>query len=247
MKIGFCQYSPSSDPEESMKRALQLIADTKITKDNIDLLIFPELAFSNYLLSFDDAKKVAENEKDSKTIEFCQELSIALDCWVFAGFVLEDNGLFNAMCAVKDQNVCIHRKTKLYYDDLKWAKEGQKITTIDTEFGKIMMALGTEIDQMDEDTEINEFSSKVVQNSCDLIVCCASILKLDSKDLTLENYAQWFQDLIGRNCKLALCNRIGMEQDDEFAGHSCTFCFEMNEMKVMELGCCEVFSIINVE
>jgi hypothetical protein len=109
---------------------------SRIQPQSLDLLCFPEMAFSGYV--FENASAITpylEHPRTGTTSRFCSDLAKRLQCYVLAGFPeklspTEDRktGQVGANSAAfygpDGEWVGGYRKTNLYKTDLTWAKPG---------------------------------------------------------------------------------------------------------------------------
>jgi predicted amidohydrolase len=108
----------------------------RIHPQSLDLLCFPEMAFSGYV--FENSAAITpylEHPRTGPTSQFCADIAKKLQCYVLAGFpeklsLDEDRktdqvGANSAVFYGPDGEwVGGYRKTHLYETDLTWAKPG---------------------------------------------------------------------------------------------------------------------------
>ena len=128
-------YVESKHPHQIPLPRLTL-APLRIQPQSLDLLCFPEMAFSGYV--FENAAAITpylEHPRTGTTSVFCSDLAKKLKCYVLAGFPeilspTEDRKINQvgansaAFYGPDGEWVGGYRKTHLYETDLTWAKPG---------------------------------------------------------------------------------------------------------------------------
>ena len=113
-----------------------ILAHHRIQPNSLDLLCFPEMAFTGYV--FENASAIApylERPRTGPTSIFCSNLAKKLKCYVVAGFpeklsptedrMINQVGANSAVLYGPDGEwVGGYRKSHLYETDLTWAKPG---------------------------------------------------------------------------------------------------------------------------
>ncbi|KAF9262995.1 carbon-nitrogen hydrolase [Marasmius fiardii PR-910] len=154
LRIAVVQFSPKiGQIQANIKKARELCR--KIEPRSVDLVCFPEMAFSGYV--FENAKAIKpylEPRRTGPTSQFCSELAKSLECYVIAGYPerLEDDELGRnadtkdtsqsgsggpvgansaVLCGPDGEWVGDYRKTHLFQIDESWAKAGSGFKTFD--------------------------------------------------------------------------------------------------------------------
>mmetsp|Transcript_15264 Transcript_15264/g.18872 ORF Transcript_15264/g.18872 Transcript_15264/m.18872 type:complete len:308 (+) Transcript_15264:39-962(+) len=162
MKVACVQFEPvHGDTTASLAKAEELVAkklgDHTNTNTMVDLLIFPEMAFTGYLFrNPEHIFPLAEcvdgdvDEGSCETFTWCSRIARKYKCGVCAGFPRKErnnnndpkgngNGneksipkLFNSMMVVDPDGalLCVYDKHHLYEADEKWACEGYRFKEI---------------------------------------------------------------------------------------------------------------------
>ncbi|KAI0032585.1 carbon-nitrogen hydrolase [Vararia minispora EC-137] len=159
-RIGVVQFSPKhGDVEANFAKARELIAS--IEPGSLDLLCFPEMAFTGYTFSADTIRPYLEDADTGPTAAFLSSLSRNLRTHVAAGFPLAlapsesrtprladpsapSDDIYgrhldanpvgaNAALLLRPDGVlaALHRKLNLFRLDVPWAQAGEKFTTVD--------------------------------------------------------------------------------------------------------------------
>lgn len=140
LKVLTCQISPKfKDIDHNIKRAEEFLS--KYTdKDEFDVVLFPETAFTGYCFtSKDDIRPYLEEAGKGKTFELCASTAKRLNCYVICGYpelyidsTTKEEHMYNSAYVIDRQGGLIHNYKKYYmYDiDYFWAKEGPGFQTI---------------------------------------------------------------------------------------------------------------------
>ncbi|TEB40209.1 carbon-nitrogen hydrolase [Coprinellus micaceus] len=144
LRIGVVQLNPKiGQVQDNIARARELCS--KLQPKSLDILCFPEMAFSGYV--FPNASAISpylEHPRTGPTSAFCASLANQLGCYVLAGYPEKladdeertplDDGLAVGAnsCVLYDPQgewVGGYRKTNLYTTDKTWAKAGTGFTS----------------------------------------------------------------------------------------------------------------------
>lgn len=148
-KLALCQLKGSYDKEESRQTVRKYV--TEAASNGADVIALPEMWDCPY--SNDYFREYAE-PADGETVKFMSELSSELGIYLIGGSIseLDDDKVYNtAFCFDRKGNVIgRHRKTHLFDIDVEGGirfmesdtlTAGDSSTVIDTEFGKIGVAI----------------------------------------------------------------------------------------------------------
>ncbi|KAF8182284.1 carbon-nitrogen hydrolase [Pholiota molesta] len=126
LRIGVVQLSPKiGQVQANLARARELCR--KIQPQSLDLLCFPEMAFTGYV--FENASAISpylEQPRIGATSQFCSELAKKLGCYVIAGYpeqLGEDEPRIHKGTEV--------RQSHLFDMDIPWAKAGTGFATFE--------------------------------------------------------------------------------------------------------------------
>ena len=174
-KMAGCQMMPSEDVSVSRERFEKMAREA--AANGADLLVFPEMWTVPYI-----GKLFGENkEKEGgESYRLMSRLAKELGVYIFGGSIPEEDGenVYNT-CFVFDRNgelIGKHRKAHLFDVDIKggisftessFVSPGNKSTVVDTEFGKIGVAICFDI-------RFAEFSRKMVKDGAQTIVLPAA-------------------------------------------------------------------------
>lgn len=166
---------PSEDAAVSRQRFEK--AAREAAAQGADILVFPEMWICPYIGELFGKSKEPEG---GETYRFMSSLAKELGVYIFGGSIPEEEGdrVYNT-CFVFDRNgelIGKHRKAHLFDVDIKggitftesnFVGRGEKSTVVDTEFGKIGVAICFDI-------RFAEFSRKMVKDGAQVIVLPAA-------------------------------------------------------------------------
>ncbi|TFK23046.1 hydrolase [Coprinopsis marcescibilis] len=160
LRIAVVQLNPKlGKVQANIQRARELCS--KLQPQALDLVCFPELAFTGYVFdSASDIEPYLEEPRLGPTSQFCSELAKRLHCYVLAGYperlsraehapndslrsFSHLNGANSAVMYGRDGEwVANYRKTNLYDTDITWAKPGTGFATLELPLPLKKLSLG---------------------------------------------------------------------------------------------------------
>lgn len=224
------QYNPiHGETKKNMEKVDQMLKDIK--KDEVDLVVFPEMAFTGYTFeSRDHISPLLEDEKEA-TFQYCRDLAKKLNCHVIAGFpeiskkVGTPSRYYNSACFVSPlgELITTYRKSFLYETDKTWAEEGGGFTSLKIQswgerenFG---IGICMDINPYEYiDSRLYEFANFHKSRGTKLLVLCANWLEGENTQLYWLNR---LRPMIGSDCIFIVANRIGTENGCTFCGRTC--------------------------
>jgi predicted amidohydrolase len=221
MKIGLVQSSPHlGDVQKNLKSHFAYIEKAK--KENVQLIIFPELSLTGYTLQ-DLVEEVALYPDSDPTFikikKASEEISI-----VFGFVEKKDNGLFyNSSAYLSDGEIKnIHRKvfppTYGMFEEMKFFAQGKNFHTFSTPFGKTGMMICYDF------LQLGACYLLFAGGSDTIIVLSAAPGRGYSKEDKFESSNMW--ESMGASLSrfstsfVVYCNRVGFEDGKVFAGGS---------------------------
>jgi NAD+ synthase (glutamine-hydrolysing) len=221
MKVALVQISPIlHDINKNFKQHLEFIEKAK--KQNVDLIIFPELSLTGYRLR-DLVPEVAINPKHHNLFHELKQLSKEIS--IVFGFVEEkERGhYFNSAAFLSNgKTLHIHRKVFLpnygMFEEAKFFNQGNIFSAFQTPFGKIGLLIC--YDFLHYGANYALFS----QGADIIIVLSAAPGRGTSEKQAFTSSHMWelMGEAISRFSTLFLiyCNRVGFEDGKSFAGGS---------------------------
>jgi len=149
LKIALCQMKVVEDKDKNLLKAEEMIRES--VKNNTNIVVLPEMFNCPYSNNFFPA--YAE-EYPGKTTLLLSGLAKELNIYIIGGSIPEaENGYIYNTCYIFDKNGNIigkHRKMHLFdveiengivFKESDTLKSGNSITVVDTEYGKIGVAI----------------------------------------------------------------------------------------------------------
>ena len=174
-KIAVCQIMPREDLELGMIKYREMVSEA--ASKGADIVVFPEMWVCPYIgANFEKYKE----PQGGRTYRFMKALASEFGIYLFVGSVPEEDGedIFNT-CYVFDRDgneIGKHRKAHLFdvnieggvcFQESYFLSPGDKSTIVDTEFGKIGLAICFDI-------RFSEFSMKMAKEGVKIIILPAA-------------------------------------------------------------------------
>jgi predicted amidohydrolase len=221
MKAALAQMTPRlGDLQYNLKLHQNIAAKAK--KENVDLLIFPELSLTGYTLK-DLTQEIAIDPKKNSIFKKIRALSQGMSL-VF-GFVEagEDGLIYNSSAFLSQgQTLHIHRKVFLptygMFEEGKFFAQGKNFRTFSTPFGKAGMMIC--YDFLHYSASYLLFAGGSGLN----IITSAAPGRGFTDELSFTTSSMW--ELMGKTISrfssafVFYCNRVGLEDGKVFAGGS---------------------------
>ena len=246
IKVLCIQFEPKYKDVKSNISHLEQMLSKYSEKDDIDIIVFPEMALSGYI--FDNAQDIQPYMSlynQGEQYEFVSNLSKRLKCYSFLGYAeVTQKGHYYNSCFIitpEGESLPSYRKHFLYTDDERWSLEGKNFGYIEITTKKgIQLKLGIGICM-----DINpykfkspfkkmEFANHCLKKNVDLIIFPTNWIDSEPNDTSelhkhdLWNY--WMERMEPykkknsknkKNVYMLCANRIGTEKTTTFHGCSC--------------------------
>jgi len=214
MRVTLAQTSPKLD-RSNLDDVVTCIQDVQV---NSDLIVFPELALSGYLLQdklFEDAWLLNE-------LKIFESLSEKID--IVVGAALQDGGVFRnaGLYYSKGKLVCKHIKVHLpnygMFEEARYFEGGDKFESFVASFQKISMLVC-------EDLWHKSVHQELITLNPDLIIVLVASPARGFNEKTLDIQNKWYKIItdVAKECsaQLLFVNRVGFEDGLGFWGGSC--------------------------
>lgn len=246
IKVLCIQFEPKYKDVKSNISHLEQMLSKYSEKDDIDIIVFPEMALCGYI--FDNAQDIQPYMSlynQGEQYEFVSNLSKRLKCYSFLGYaeVTLEGHYYNSCFIITPEGESLpsYRKHFLYTDDERWSLEGKNFGYIEITTKKgIQLKLGIGICM-----DINpykfkspfkkmEFANHCLNKNVDLIIFPTNWIDSEPNDTSelhkhdLWNY--WMERMEPykkknsknkKNVYMLCANRIGTEKTTTFHGCSC--------------------------
>ena len=215
MKVYLAQVNPTlGNTEKNLKKMLEII-EGQIEK-NMDLIVFPELSLTGYLLE-EMTYDVAINKVPVELLELSKKISI-----IFGAIELgEDLYHYNTAFYLED-GLLKHKHRKVYlptyglFDEGRYCKEGDRFRGFDTKYGRVGMLIC-------EDAFHQSSSYILGQDGAESIfILTNSPTRLSSTGLDIADTWKAICKTISvsNSCFTVMVNRVGVEDGVNFWGGS---------------------------
>ena len=249
VKIICVQYEPKYKDIKYNIKKLEYMFSSYSEKDEIDIIVFPEMTLSGYVFdNLEDIKPYTSYYDKGEQFEFVSNLSKRLKCYCFMGYAEKtyDNKYYNSCFIItpKGESLPSYRKHFLYYDDERWCLEGDRFGYMEivTKKGlKLKLGIGICMDinnyKFKSPWEKMEFATHCIKNDVDVIIFPTNWTDDEPNDLSEKNkfelYEYWLSrmepfkkrnnknNFQGKNVYFLAANRIGKEKTTCFYGCSC--------------------------
>ncbi|MEF2094724.1 carbon-nitrogen hydrolase family protein [Bacillus sp. CFBP9009] len=209
MKISLAQFKPKlKDKQANVQKIAAYMKEAKTA--GADVIVFPELAMTGYLLK-EDVNKFAEEENgpNIQTLRaICKELSLAL---VLSFPERENEFYFISVLYIDEYGVILgkYRKTHLFHTETDYFSRGTEYPVFSTKFGKVGMMICY-------DLEFPEVARILRTSGAEILFITTANMKPyeEAQSIFLKSRA------IENEIPIAICNRLGREEELEFFGSS---------------------------
>ncbi|CAD8053835.1 unnamed protein product [Paramecium primaurelia] len=252
VKVLIAQINNNYDFKANINR-INISLQKYSSKDEIDILVFPEMALIGYYYPDKNAiKPYLEEYAKGPTYEFCKQLALKLKCYVACGYAeVDGDKLYNSAVVVNREGEAVLnvRKKHLFETDKTWADEGQEFKCLEiktTKNQKIKFAFGICMDINPWEFKDNskfELADFCIQNQVDGLIFMAAWNdhEPDNNDNSgILDYWVWrlkpIRDGKSNNYHkqfLFVCSdKVGKDEKTQYMGSSCLI--KLNPAKLIQ-------------
>lgn len=214
MRITLAQISPKLS-RSNLDEVIEIINDKK---SESDLIVFPELSLSGYMLQ----DKLSEDAWDLAELDVLRELSKDIDIVVGAAFKCNEHFSNSALYFGRGQLISQHDKVYLpnygMFEEARYFKAGIIFESFVVNENRVSMVICEDL------WHKNVHHDLIVQNPDIIIALVASPARGFSTD-GLEIQKQWYEIIkrvaVECSAQLIFVNRVGFEDGIGFWGGSC--------------------------
>lgn len=214
MRVTLAQTSPKLN-RTNLNDIITYINDIKRTSD---LIVFPELALSGYLLQdklFEDAWSIDE-------LNILQTLSEEIDIVVGAalrdGDVFRNTGLYYSGGKLVSKHIKVHLPNYGMFEEARYFEGGDKFEAFEVNGRKVSMLIC-------EDLWHKSVHKELIKLSPDLIIVLVASPARGFNEHSLDIQNKWYEIIseVAKECdaQLLFVNRVGFEDGLGFWGGSC--------------------------
>ncbi|HEX55482.1 MAG: carbon-nitrogen family hydrolase [Candidatus Altiarchaeales archaeon] len=192
----------NGDKEKNLERICNIIKNSKS-----DLILFPELFTTGFV--GEKIYEFAENLNDSKTVERLSEIANGK---IIAGSIVEEDNyhIYNTFILVDDTGIIgKYRKIHLFQEEKDYFCPGSEISVINTEFGRIALAICYDI-------RFPELFREFMKNNAELVLVCANFPSIRREHWNVLIRAR----AIENQFFVVACNRVGEDMRNKYPGCS---------------------------
>lgn len=214
MRITLAQTSPKLN-RSNLGEIIEIISSVK---EQSDLIVFPELSLSGYMLQ----DKLSEDAWELAELERLRELSSDIDIVVGAAFREESHFRNTALYFSKGELLSHHNKVHLpnygMFEEARYFEAGNIFESFLLDERRVSMVIC-------EDLWHKNVHHDLIAQNPDMIIALVASPARGFSDDGLEIQKQWYEIVEGvaKECsaKLLFVNRVGFEDGLGFWGGSC--------------------------
>jgi predicted amidohydrolase len=187
-------------------------------KESSDLIIFPELSLSGYMLQ----DKLVEDAWQIEELEVLRELS--RDCDIVVGAALKEGSVFRNAALYFSEGKFVSRHNKVHlpnygmFEEARYFKAGDVFESFELYQKRISMVVC-------EDLWHENVHRDLIEQNPDIIIALVASPARGFKERSLEIEEKWYAiiETVAKEChsKLLFVNRVGFEDGLGFWGGSC--------------------------
>jgi len=227
MRVTLAQIAPKLN-KSNLADIVKIINDVKMSSD---LVVFPELSLSGYLLQdklFEDAWKLEE-------LSILEELSQEID--IVVGLALSESNHFKNSALYFHKGKLLSKHDKVYlpnygmFEEARYFEAGKVFESFLVEQKKVSMVVC-------EDLWHKNVHHDLIEQNPDLIIALVASPARGFSDDGLDIQKKWYSIIqeVAKECRaeLIFVNRVGFEDGLGFWGGSCVLSKEGEILKQLE-------------
>jgi len=214
MRVTLAQIAPKLS-RVNLQKVIEIINEVK---NNTDLIVFPELALSGYLLQ-DKLREDAWREEELKDVAaLSHEVDIAVGAAMRDGELFRNCGLYFSQGKLVAKHIKVHLPNYGMFEEARYFEDGEKFEAFEIGSKRISILVC-------EDLWHQEVHHELIRLNPDLIVVhvASPARGFDEGNLVIEQ--KWYAIIqkVAKECnaKLIFVNRVGFEDGLGFWGGSC--------------------------
>ena len=214
MRVTLAQIAPKLS-RVNLQKVIEIINEVK---NNTDLIVFPELALSGYLLQ-DKLREDAWREEELKDVAaLSHEVDIAVGAAMRDGELFRNCGLYFSQGKLVAKHIKVHLPNYGMFEEARYFEDGEKFEAFEIGSKRISILVC-------EDLWHQEVHHELIRLNPDLIVVhvASPARGFDEDNLVIEQ--KWYAIIqkVAKECnaKLIFVNRVGFEDGLGFWGGSC--------------------------
>jgi len=214
MRVTLAQTSPKLN-RINLNDVIETIQEVK---ENSDLIVFPELALSGYLLQDKLIEDAWRLEELHRLEELSKDIDIALGAALKEGDLYRNAGLYFAKGRFISKHIKVHLPNYGMFEEARYFEGGDKFESFQINGKNIVMLVC-------EDLWHKSVRSELVRLDPDLIITFVASPARGFNEKSLDIEEKWYDIItdVAKECRaqLLFCNRVGFEDGLGFWGGSC--------------------------
>jgi predicted amidohydrolase len=214
MRVTLAQTSPKLN-RSNLNDIIEIVKQNRAASD---LIVFPELALSGYLLQ-DKLREDAWSEEELKELaELSRDVDIAVGAAMRDGELFRNCGLYFSAGSLVAKHIKVHLPNYGMFEEARYFEGGEKFEAFEVNGKKISMLVC-------EDLWHKEVHHELMSLDPDLIIVHVASPARGFSDDGLDIEEKWYEIIqtVASECKakLIFVNRVGFEDGLGFWGGSC--------------------------
>jgi predicted amidohydrolase len=214
MRVTLAQTSPKLN-RTNLDEAIKIIQEHK---DSSELIVFPELALSGYLLQ-DKLHEDAWSESELAPLEvLSRDVDIAIGAAMRDGDVFRNCGLYFSQGALVGKHIKVHLPNYGMFEEARYFEGGDSFEVFEVANKRVSLLVC-------EDLWHKSVHEELIALNPDLIIVHVASPARGFGDDGLSIEKNWYEIIqtVARECaaKLVFVNRVGFEDGLGFWGGSC--------------------------
>ena len=210
VKVICVQYNPKYKDIKFNIQYLEKMFENKTEKDEIDIIVFPEMTLSGYIFDdLNDIKPYTSYYNKGEQYEFVTKLAKRLKCYCFMGYPEKtyDEKYYNSCFIITPEGESLpsYRKHFLYEDDERWSLEGDNFGYMEIVTKKglhLKLGIGICMDinnyKFQSPFEKMEFSNHCLEKDVDIIIFPTNWTDESPDDLSKDSRSELWNYWIRR-------------------------------------------------
>ena len=214
MRVTLAQTAPKLN-RSNLQEAIALVNEVK---EHSDLIVFPELALSGYLLQ-DKLREDAWSEEElSPLAELSHEIDIAVGAAMRDDDLFRNCGLYFSGGKLVSKHIKVHLPNYGMFEEARYFEGGEKFEAFELDGKRVSLLVC-------EDLWHKEVHHELIRLNPDLIIVhvASPARGFDDNGLAIEQ--KWYDIIkdVAKECsaQLLFVNRVGFEDGLGFWGGSC--------------------------
>ena len=214
MRVTLAQTSPKLN-RSNLEEIISIVASNK---DSSDLIVFPELALSGYLLQDKLHEDAWSDEELAPLIQMSEDVDIAVGAAMRDGVLFRNCGLYFSQGKLLSKHIKVHLPNYGMFEEARYFEGGDKFEAFEVGGKRVSLLVC-------EDLWHKSVHTELIKLDPDLIIVHVASPARGFRDDGLSIEESWYEIIktVAQECsaKLLFVNRVGFEDGLGFWGGSC--------------------------